>query len=123
MKKLLALLLLVPIISIGQTFSSSSVIECNVNEYGVHSYGERVKGENIIIIEKDIISINTAHKDPIFLEIESIKRSSTMIHYYIKSYNNSTIVYYDNVKTIFLSVFSCDNSGTIFIFENCKIIK
>jgi len=127
MKKILILLLFVPLLSIGQTFISSSVIQDNINEYGVHSYKERVEGQSIIIIGKNTISVNMFLDEPIVMEIERIKRTTDLINYYIINDKDITIVSYDYINTILLSFVSnnypYDKSGTIFIFEYCKIIK
>ena len=123
MKKILILLLFAPLLSIGQTFSSTSVLKYDVNEHGVKSLREQVKGVSTIVIGKDMIMLTMVQDKPTFLKIESIKRTSKMIHYYIEDDEGSTVVYHDNienVKTIFLNVFSHDNSGTIFVFLNCK---
>jgi len=127
MKKLLILLLFVPLLSIGQTFTSSSVIQCDLDEYGNKSYGEPTKGQSIIIIGKNTISVNMFLDEPIVMEIERIKRTTDLINYYIINDKDITIVSYDYINTILLSFVSnnypYDKSGTIYIFEYCKLVK
>jgi len=130
MKKLLILLLFVPLLSIGQTFTSSSVVLLDVDEHGIKRAYGRTEGQSIITIGENKIYISMLGEDPRFMEIESITRDGTIIYYDIKDSKYFTTIYYDNVndnvKAISMGFFSLepgDDSGHVFIFEDCKLIK